>query len=363
MNAPPLLSARPVITAWSAVSPFGLGRQSFVDGVSTAKPTVAPLDRELWPGPATTACLVPDFSAKDVLGRKGTRSMDRVTGLAVSTVRLVLSDAEGNQVVETGTDTALVLGTTMGSAQSAMDFARESSAAELPYQVDPGRMLNTVMNSAAGQCAIWHQLRGPNATLAGGDTAGLLAMDYARRLLDNNRARKVLVGAAEEYSSVRAWLHHHYGGTSTLGEGCAFFLVEPLAGIGEGREPLAEVLAIGSRVYLDQDPRATLESLVRGALSSVPAAPGDVWAASGSMTGIEGDHEQAVLRRMFGDDAVQRLPATDLLGDTGAASSAFRIATVLSVARRSPEAAGKLAVVTAVDNHGVVACALLRLAR
>jgi 3-oxoacyl-[acyl-carrier-protein] synthase II len=351
-----------VITAWSALSPFGFGHRPFVDGVSAAKPTVAPLDRQLWSGPATTACLVPDFAVKDVLGRKGTRSMDRVTGLAVSAVRSVLNDAEGNRVVETGTDTALVLGTTMGSAQSAMEFTRDSLTGDLPYHVDPARMPNTVMNCAAGQCAIRHQLRGPNTTLAGGATAGLLALDYARRLLDHNRARKVLVAAAEEYSSARAWLHHHSGGTSVLGEGCAVFLVEPLAGISEGREPLAEVLAIGSRVYLDEDPRATLELLVRGALSTVSVAPGDVWAASGSMTGIYGDYEQAILRQMFGHDAVQRLPSTDLLGDTGAASSVLRIATVLSVAERVPEAAGKLVVVTAVDSHGVAACTLFRLA-
>jgi 3-oxoacyl-[acyl-carrier-protein] synthase II len=333
-----------------------------VDGVAAATPTVAALNREQWTGPADTACLVPGFSVKEVLGRKGTRSMDRVTGLAVSTVGLVLTDAEGNRVVETGADSALVLGTTMGSAQSAMDSTWDSFTGELPYHLDPARMPNSVMNCAAGQCAIWHQLRGPNTTLAGGGAAGLLAMDYARRLFDHGRARKVLVGAAEEYSNARAWLHHHCGGTSVLGEGCAVLLVEPSERIGEGREPLAEVLAIESRVYLDGDPRATLEVLVRNALANAGVTPGEVWAAGGSMTGVNGGYEQTILRQLFGDDAVDRLPSVEQLGDTGAASAALRVATVLSVAERSPEAAGKLAVVTAVDAHGLAACALFRLA-
>jgi 3-oxoacyl-[acyl-carrier-protein] synthase II len=361
MSAPAYAAVRPVITAWSAVSPFGIGHRAYVDGVRAARATAAPLDREKWTGPDAQACLVPDFTVKDVLGRKGTRSMDRVTGLAVSTVGQVLNDAEGNRVVSTGADSALVLGTTMGSVQSVMDFTRDSFTGELPYHVDPARMPNSVMNCAAGQCAIWHQLRGPNTTLAGGGSAGLLAMGYARRLLNHNRARKVLVGAAEEYSANRAWLHRHCGGTTTLGEGCAVLLVEPLDDIQEGREPLAEVLAIQSRFYLEGDPRAALEASVRSALSSAGVDPGDVWAAVGSAAGEKGAHEKATLRAIFGDSTVDRVPAAEL-GDTGAASSALQIATVLSVAEGDADAAGKLALVSAVDPYGTAACALLRLA-
>jgi 3-oxoacyl-[acyl-carrier-protein] synthase II len=361
MSAPAFAAVRPVITAWSAVSPFGIGHQSYVDGVSAGRSTAARLDKQQWSGPDEQAHLVPNFTNKEVLGRKGTRSMDRVTGLAVSTVGQVLHDAEGNRVVATGADSALVLGTTMGSVQSVMDFTRDSFTGELPFHVDPARMPNSVMNCAAGQCAIWHQLQGPNTTLAGGGTAGLLAMDYARRLLNHNRARKVLVGAAEEYSPARAWLHRHGGGNTVLGEGCAVLLVEPLADIGEGREPLAEVLAIQSRCYLEGDPRGALEASVRSALGSADVQPDDVWAAVGSAAGAKGEDERATLRAIFGDSTVDRVPAAEL-GDTGAASSALQIATVLSVAERNPEAAGKLALVSAVDPHGTVACALLRLA-
>ena len=361
MSAPAYAAVRPVITAWSAVSPFGIGRQAYVDGVHAGRPAVAPLDKDKWAGPDSEAFLVPDFTIKEVLGRKGTRSMDRVTGLAVSTVGQVLGDGEGNRVVETGADSALVLGTTMGSVQSVMDFTRGSFTGELPYHVDPACMPNSVMNCAAGQCAIWHQLRGPNTTLAGGGAAGLLAMDYARRLLNHNRARKVLVGAAEEYSTNRAWLHRHGGGATVLGEGCAVLLVEPLAEVEADREPLAEVLAIQSRFYLEGNPRAALEASVRSALSGAGVAPGDVWAAVGSAAGENGAHEKAALRGIFGDATVDRVPAAEL-GDTGAASSALQIATVLSVAERNADAAGKLALVSAVDPYGTAACALLRLA-
>ncbi|MCP2163196.1 beta-ketoacyl synthase N-terminal-like domain-containing protein [Goodfellowiella coeruleoviolacea] len=362
MSSPAYAAVRPVITAWSAVSPFGVGRKFFVDGVLAGQPTAAPLDREQWPGPDEQACLVPDFSVKEVLGRKGTRSMDRVTGLAVSTIGQLLHDADGNRVVRTGEESALVLGTTMGSAQSTMDFVRDSFTGGQPHHVDPARMPNSVMNCAAGQCAIWHQLRGPNTTLAGGGAAGLLSLDYARRLLHHGRAGQALVGAAEEYSTARAWLHRHSGGTTVLGEGCAILLVEPAAAVGEGRRPLAEVLAVQSRFYLDADPRRALAASVRDVLTDAGVRQEEVWAAVGSAVGEPGEHEHAQLRALFGDAAVNRMPGADLLGDTGAASSALRIATVLSVAERSAEAAGKLVVLSAVDPYGTAACALLRLA-
>ena len=86
---------RPVITGWSAVSPFGIGRDAFIEGALSSPPTVTVLDSDTWTGPDEQACLVPDFVIKDVLGKKGTRSMDRVTGLAVTTVRELIAQTEG----------------------------------------------------------------------------------------------------------------------------------------------------------------------------------------------------------------------------------------------------------------------------
>lgn len=156
----------PVITAWSAVSPFGIGRSAFAEGMHEGGETAVPIDPEQWKVPDERARLVPGFSPREVLGRKGTRSMDRVTGLAVSAVGALLDDAERNRLVATGERGAIVLGTTTGSAQSMMDFTRDSLTGEQPYFVDPAQMPNTVMNCAAGQCAIWHRIQGPNATIA-----------------------------------------------------------------------------------------------------------------------------------------------------------------------------------------------------
>ncbi|WP_158895717.1 beta-ketoacyl synthase N-terminal-like domain-containing protein [Amycolatopsis anabasis] len=341
----------PVISAWSAVSPFGLGRAAFASGVAAGRRTAAAVDTQRWQVPDRQACLVPGFEVREVLGKKGTRAMDRVTGLAVSTVGALLEE----RPAETGPSTGLVLGITCGSAQSMMDFTRSSLLGKKPYDVDPSRMANGVMNCAAGQCAIWYRLRGPNSTIATGQTAGLFALGYGLRLLASGRAETVLCGAAEEYSHARSWLEHHgHGDREPLGEGCAMLLVEPAG--GSDRPPLAEVLAVESRVHTDGDLGTALAACAGSALAKAGVRAEDVWAvAPGGLPGVTGETEHAVLADLF--DAPVRIPCGELLGNTGAASAAFQLAAVLSL----EAGAGRVALVTSVDRDGTVACALLRL--
>ncbi|MFF2746222.1 beta-ketoacyl synthase N-terminal-like domain-containing protein [Kitasatospora sp. NPDC058048] len=357
---------RPVITAWSAVSPFGIGRAAFAQGLRERRATATALAPELARTSDGTACVVPGFDPRTVLGRKGTRSMDRVTGLAVTAVGALLDDGGRNRAVGTGERAALALGTTTGSAQSMLDFTRDSFTGEMPFFVDPAKFPNTVMNCAAGQCAIWYQLKGPNATIAGGRVAGLHALSYSRRLLGAGRAQTVLCGAAEEFSAARAWLEHHAAegaGAAALGEGCAVLLVEPPADEGAEQPVLAEVLAVELGVALDGDVRPALARTLRRALDQAGIEPGRVAVVARSgAPGPEGDAECAALHEVLGGaDAVDLTPA-ELIGDTGAAAAAFQAAALLAYAEdRAGAAAGQIGLITSVDRAGSVGCAVLGL--
>ncbi|WP_447042071.1 beta-ketoacyl synthase N-terminal-like domain-containing protein [Streptomyces sp. DSM 118878] len=355
----------PVISGWSAVSPYGIGRDAFVEGARSGRTTAVTLDPGEWTGPDERACLVPDFDVRSELGRKGTRSMDRVTGLAVTAVGRLLGDA-GNLAGDGGDDgAALVLGTNTGSAQSMMDFTRDTFVQDKPYLVDPARFPNTVMNCASGQCAIRYGLKGPNATVAAGRSSGLLALNYARRLLASGRARTVLCGAVEEYSSARSWLEHHTREEgepgAVLGEGCAMLRLSPADTVAEG-EGLAEVLAVEAGVMGPDGPASALATGVERALRRVGADMREVAAVSPSApAGVLGQQEKAALTTLFGGTEVRRLPQPSLIGDTAAATAAFQVVSVLTAAQDEPELRGRIAVITSVDRDGTVACALLRL--
>lgn len=362
-------AGRPVITAWSAVSSYGIGRAAFAEGLRERREAVAELGPEHGETPDGTGCVVPGFDIRTVLGKKGTRSMDRVTGLTVTAVGALLDDGDRNRAVGTGEGAAFALGTTTGSAQSMMDFTRDSLTGDQPFFVDPARFPNTVMNCAAGQSAIWYRLKGPNATIAGGRTAGLHALNYSRRLLTSGRARTVLCGAAEEFSSARAWLERRAGDEgddpagAPLGEGCAMLLVEPHDPDDAAQPVLAELLAVELGVVLDGDTRPALVSCLRSALRRAGVGTDQVVAVARSgAPGREGRGEAEAVAEVLGAAGHADLTPTGLIGDTGAAAAAFQAAALLSYAADRPDtAAGRIGVITSVDRTGTVGCALLAL--
>lgn len=372
VNAPATVG--PVISAWTAVSPLGLRAADFSSGLGSGRGTGKPLDPEEWSVPFREACLVPDFHIREILGRKNTRSMDRVTGLAVTAIRHLLSGEREEKAGDgagrlpgVGEHTGLALGTSTGSAQSIMDFTRDSLVSAKPFFVDPARFPNTVMNCAAGQSAIWHGLKGPNATIAGGRAAGLLTLRYALRLQRAGRARTVLCGAVEEFTSARAWLEWHTraddDASAVLGEGAAVWLLETADEAREhGRGGLAEVAGVEFGFAADPAAaRTALADAVTRLLDRTGTAPGDVRALADSQApGAEGEAERAALADVLGGHQPPRVSTADAIGDTCAASAAFQIAAVLALAERGGIAPGSPALVTTVDRDGVVGAALLR---
>lgn len=337
-----------VISGCSVISPFGLGVEAFAAGLASGdRPTSATSG-----GPYADACLIPDFDVRAILGAKGTRAMDRATAIAVAGVGMLLDAPVAEHPHEVG----LVLGTSSGSIKSIMDFTEESLTGDKPYHVDPARFPNTVINRAAGQSAIWHGLKGPNATVAGGAATGLLALNYATRLLRRDRCRAVLCGAVEEYSEQRGWLAWHVGQRDIpSGEGCAIFLLESReAALAASREPLAAVLGSRFMVYERAvEIRATVAACVRGLLDDLGLRAEDV----GLVVSSGAEAEDVALDGVVGPQA-ERRNCREALGDTASAASAFQLAAALT---GGPS--GAVTLVTSVDRDGIVGCTAMRLER
>ncbi|MFJ7156727.1 beta-ketoacyl synthase N-terminal-like domain-containing protein [Streptomyces sp. NPDC101118] len=360
---PPADPAALVVSGWAVASPYGLGRSEFSTGLRAAQGALTELDPAEWPVPYDRAGLIPGFDIREVLGRKGTRAMDRVTAIAAATVGMLLADY--GQGLDDPEGTGLVLGTS-GSVQSIMDFTESALTGEKPFHVDPARFPNTVMNCPAGASAIRHTLKGPNVTLSGGATTGLLTLNYASRLLRAGHASALLAGAVEEFSPQRARLERvaDHGGDAPqpLGEGAALFMLER-AGHAHagGRVPLATVLGLRFRSFADPARAgAALERCVADVLAAAGAHPEELaLVAPGQPAGPLAKQEAAVLDALPGP--VLRLGPRLLIGDTTAAAGAFQTAAVLAESDANPALAGRLALVTAVDRDGTAGAGLLRL--
>ena len=347
--------AAPVITAWEAYSPLGHGAQAHTEGLRAAG-RCAPS------GPA-----VRDFDVRETLGQTGTRSMDRAAGLAVTTTRRLLERAGTAEAPLAGAllagyapaDVGVVLGVSDG-IKSVMDFLRDTWTRDRPYDVDPSHVPRTLMNFAAGQCAIWHGVRGPNATICGSHATALLTLNYARRLQSNGHAQAVIWGAVEELSDDRAAVESARSGGDggrPPGEGCVMFLLESAETCPADRTALAEVLAVEFGVWADLgEIRDALAGCLSRALKRAAVYRDEVFAVAPlSMAGLRGSAERAGAAGVLGSVPVLTKTA-DAIGDTGAVSAAFQIIELLVEGVGS----GRVGVVTTADGEGRVGCALLR---
>ncbi|MFJ9695840.1 beta-ketoacyl synthase N-terminal-like domain-containing protein [Kitasatospora sp. NPDC101183] len=367
MSASPVAATLPadglVITGWSAVSAHGLSRRDFAEGVRAgqAAPRTEPDGPRL---PRPDACLVPDLDRPGLLGQDYSYTLDRLAVMSLLATDQLLTDPDGGPVPHTDDRTGVVMGTTMGGKESMAQVIRGSLTNARPFYVDVGLIPGCVMNHSAGASAIRHDLRGPNATVGGGRVSGLLALNYARRLLNQGRADNCLVGAGDEFSPTHAWLERAAGtpgeAAPLLGEGCGLLLLEP-AGASQ-LPPLATLLAVTTAIDVDDDPQAAVDSCARRALDRAGIAAEEVWAAVPTAAPTaEGVAERAALAALLPAEALDRVPSMALIGDTGAASATLQIAALLAVAETEPQAAGRVALVSAVDRDGAVAVAVLKL--
>ncbi|MFD8588241.1 beta-ketoacyl synthase N-terminal-like domain-containing protein [Streptomyces sp. NPDC059637] len=368
------------ITGWGTVCSLAIGAEEFSAAVAEGRSGLRDVtgmfeDEDL---PAAEACAMPDFRVRDHLGRKGTSFFDRSTSLALVGCSLALDDTDLAVGDDNRERVGIVLGTTAGSIRATGEYSRETLVQDRPYLVNPMLFPNTVMNCAAGQAAIRHRLKGVNATVAGGQLAGLSALRYARNLIRRDYADALLVGSVEEFSPHTAWgTHHLYAdddGRAPVGEGSAVFVVEDAAAVHRaGRLPDAEVLAVEVGTYAPADGRPEagdrgrpgaaegLATCIARALERAGAAPSEVWAVASGESGVE--HRDAVERRgieaALGTTA-ERLRVKRSTGECHSASGSLQIAALLGRHRIDPALDGRLSVVTSCSPDGAVGAAVLR---
>jgi 3-oxoacyl-[acyl-carrier-protein] synthase II len=311
---------------------------------------------------------VAGFRLRDHVGRKGTRNLDRLTGLGLVAARLALEGAPegaGGDPARTG----VIITTSTGSTQSLADLAGDTLLQERPYLVNPSRFPNTVLNCCAGQIAIWNGLRGANVTLAAGQASGLNAFRHARVVLTLGRADRLVVGGVEELSAPLAWGWHAAGvleGDTAIGEGGAAFLVTTTeAARARGAAVEAEVLGVevGFHPAARGDRAHALAERVELALARSGLDPEQVTEVSLGATGLIGlerSERRGVEIALGGPRPVHDV--TRAIGQCYSAAGAMQVAGLLAAwrRRRTPSDRPRVALVTTMGHDGNTGALVLR---
>lgn len=361
INATEMSPHHVTITGWQTISAMGVGAQALREPLIPAALAVGP-DGDY---PADIAYRVANFDLADLIGGKGIRNIDRTTALALGTTQLLHGDAppySGKQSERTG----FVIGTSTGSIRSTSDFTRDSLVQERPFLVNPAHFPNTVMNCAAGQCAIRFKARAVNATIAGGRLSGLLALQYASQMLRRGYADRLVTGAVEEMCAQTAWAHRSLieqgkRRAVPLGEGCAMFSLE--TGLAAG----AEIIALRYGRYSD----TAFGNPVQGALDCIGEALSQAGIAAAELTdcclcgGAESGTADTELRAIARLDAPAMTVHSTILieqfGDTYSATFSLALSHLLSrLEDRARHSASPVGIVLATTEDGHVGCLVVR---
>ncbi|MDR0303370.1 MAG: hypothetical protein LBH98_01185 [Chitinispirillales bacterium] len=293
---------------------------------------------------------IPDFEPKDILGKKGLRTLDKATKILMTAIETgfkeyldTLSDEE---------KPGLVVGTAFGSLESIGNFITDSIRYGV-RAVNPALFGNTVINSPAGNANIRYNLKNLSGTVTTGATSGLEALIYTCDHIAQDYLQSILYAGIEEVSSyqfiaainnknclakdnkIRPFAQIPQG--HILGEGAAVMLVEnenyakkqnreiivSIEGFANGFDPNNGNFGYNP----DGD---VMEYVIREAIKNAKISPEDIAFVSSNANGSDGDLIEArVISRIFGD----KVPVAcykQKFGETWGAGGALAVAAAIA---------------------------------
>jgi 3-oxoacyl-[acyl-carrier-protein] synthase II len=348
------------VTGLGLVTPAGIGVSKNWERVCSGEPT-ASTDPNLAGIMVDFSCRVPDFDPVTLLGRKGTRRLDRFVQLAVVAAREAIADAGLNPQDWDGGRVAVVVGCGMGGAAT-WEVQHRRLLEQGPDKVSPMLIPMLVPNMVAGQLAMEFGATGPNLVTATACASGATAIGVARDLLLAGACDIVLTGGTEagvtplsiagfaQMGALSKRCHDPAAASRPFDIDRDGFVAAEAAGILVLERP-ADARARGAHVHAHiagygasadgyhqtaPDPKGDgAERAIRAALADAGVAPSEIGHvnAHGTSTPLNDVAEARVLRRVLGDGAAvtsTKGVTGHALGGAGAIEAAY---TVLAVER------------------------------
>jgi 3-oxoacyl-[acyl-carrier-protein] synthase II len=347
---------RVVISGIGVISPFGVGRDAFWEGLAEGRSGVSRLDGlDALPEAYRYAGQVSNLRPEDIIGSKGLKYLNDATRLLLCAAELARRDARLEIAPEMAEDVGVVVASSFSNVGDCVGFYE--SLLSPGERTNPLRFPNLFINIAGGNLAIRLGVRGLNTTVTNGATSSLDALQHGLTALRCGRARVLLVGGLEVLSPALVegfWRAGVLGDTGAPrpfdrrrrglipAEGCGVLVLESAeAARRRGARVYGEVAGYGSVPVEpgDDEAVATADAIVeamRRALSAAGADAGEVdWVAAGAGSSPSGDRGEAIaLRRVFADEPARLRTSAikSMLGDASAASGMLQVVASLLAA-------------------------------
>ncbi len=342
---------RVAVTGVGVISPIGTGKAKYLESLRTGRSGVSEItafDTSRYS--FKKACEVKDFDPTAHFTFGEIRRMDRATQFVLGATDQALSDAGLNEASLSGTNAAVIFGTTLGGMLSGEKYFSNL----LQGRRRPAGLRDFLSSAASDQVSIRYGLRGANLTFSTACSTGLHCIGYGFDLIRSGMAEVVIAGAHDTMAQmtatgfgrlrcitgddIRPFDKHRSG--FFLGEGCGVLILEEYErSRRRNAEIQAEVLGYGgsSDAFHMTAPHRSGE----GAASSMEQALADANVeakeinyikAHGTATPQNDQAETLAIKRVFGDLAY-KIPVSSIkamIGHTlGAAGALEAIGAIL----------------------------------
>ncbi len=186
-----------MITGVGVVTPLGIGKEAFWDGLANGRSGIRRITR-FDPSDLSSqiAGEVPDFEPLDFMDRKDARRMDRFTQFAVAAAALALADAGLDDKVPLGERAGVLIGSGVGGIETLEEQAL-TLVTKGVSRISPFFVPMMIADMAAGQVSIIFGAKGHNACTVTACCSGAHSIGDAFRVIQRGDADIMISGGAE----------------------------------------------------------------------------------------------------------------------------------------------------------------------
>ena len=192
-----VLTNRVVITGLGAISPIGIGKDAFWQGLLAGKSGIDKITHfDASDFKAQIAAEVKDFNAADFIDRKEAKRMDRYTQFAIAATKLAFEDANMDLSKEDKERIGVFIGSGIGGIETLHD-QYNTIFTKGPGRVSPFCVPMMISNMAAGMTSITFGLQGPSVCPVTACATGTNAIGDAMRVIQRGEADVMVAGGTE----------------------------------------------------------------------------------------------------------------------------------------------------------------------
>lgn len=355
---------RVVITGLGAVTPIGIGKDEFWNGLLEGKNGIEKITRfDASEYGAQIAGEVKDFDPAAFIDKKEAKRMDRYAQFAVAAAKLAIEDSKMDLEKENCDRIGTYIGAGIGGIET-MHSQYEKLFAKGPSRISPFFIPMMIANLATGHVAIQFGLHGPSECVVTACATGTNCIGDAFRVIQRGDADAMLAGGTEAcispaavagFAAMKALCMDHNDDPAhasrpfdknrsgfVMGEGAGIVMLESLEHAkARGAHIYAEVIGYGanSDAYhmTSPAPHGTYQAkCMQLALddAGMKASEVDYVNAHGTSTHLNDEGESEAIKAVWGE-AAKEVSVSSIKSMTGhllgAAGGVEAIATALTV--------------------------------